>query len=192
MRISLVNRYMSSIAVLAVLTTVSACSSVPSKSQAPMKVATCDLSGTKKLELAMDDAKAKLQTGCESHFDSYLAQLMQVGKGFPKESNSAIFQEYLRWSVNQGMVSKVQASDRYNRYFSSTFNTLNMPGSVATSVCPKLDQVLNDLQAELKDKKLGIQEVNGNSAKYQNATRLYYELELNLEAICIATADRTA
>ena len=140
----------------------------------------------------MQDAKARLANGCISQFDSYVGQLMEVAKGYPRPENSTEFKNFFRWSVDQGYVSKVQATDRFNRYFSYKYNALDKQRSIAAAVCPKLDETMVDLRDELADKKLGLQEVNASPQKYQKAQRLYYELELNLEAVCAAVADSRA
>lgn len=161
------------------------------KDQGPQD--TCQLNPTKKFEIAMDDAKTRLSTNnCLGNFDNYYSELLEVAKGYPKAENSAKFMDYLRWSVNQGYVSKVQAETRYERYFSYKFSTLDSKRSVAAAVCPKLDETMTELRSELQDKKTGLQDVNGSAAKYKKAQQLYYELELNLEAVCAAVNDSKA
>lgn len=153
----------------------------------------CTMTSTKKLEIAMDDAKARLSSGaCNSSFDTYYDELLQVAKGYPKPDNSSAFKDYLRWAVNQGYVSKVQAENRYERYFSFKYTTLDSKRSTAASVCPDLDGTMAKLRAELENKKTGLLEVNDSADKYKKAQQLYFELELNLEAICSAVADSRA
>ncbi len=171
----------------------SACSGINPIKPEPQKVSTsCELSGTKKLDLAVEDAKSRLDSGCLSRYDDYYNALLNVATGDPKSENKGTFQHYLRWSVNEGIVSRVQAGELYDRYFSKTYTTLDRHGSVAASVCPQIDKVMSDLQKELKNKELGIRDVAADSKAYQSAVNLYYELELNLEAICAATADRVS
>jgi len=147
----------------------------------------CALSATNRIEDAVADAKSKLDKGCKSSFSSYYTRLLQLGEGYPRPENAQQYQDFLRWSVNKGIVSKVQAGKRYDRYFSTTFSGLNGNRSVASSVCPNLDQTLTSLRGELADKKTGLQGILGQQARYQQATRLYYNLELNLHAACAAT-----
>jgi len=160
----------------------SACGSIPTRGGD-----NCALSGTQKLEDVVAEAQNKLASGCETQFSSYYQQLLQVGAGFPKPENAIVFQDSLRWSVNQGIVSKIQAGERYDRYFSTTFSGLSGTQSVASSVCPQLDQTLSNLRSELEDKQTGLQGILGQQDRYQQATRLYYNLELNLHAACAAT-----
>lgn len=172
------------IALVMSMVSLSACASlVPNRDKAD----SCDLSGTQKLELAVSEVKGKLESGCTNRFSGYYSRLLQLGAGFPKPENASVYQDFLRWSVNKGIVSKVQATDRYNRYFHHRFSGLSDSRSVAASICPRLDQTLADLRSELADKETGLQGILGQSDRYQQATRLYYNLELNLHAICAAT-----
>lgn len=174
----------------ALILTMQGCATIK-RDQAPQD--TCQLNQTKKFEIAMEDAKTRLSSNkCLGHFDNYYAQLLDVAKGYPKADNSTKFLDYLRWSVNEGFVSKVQAESRYERNFSYKFSTLDSKRSVAASVCPKLDETLAELRTELQDKKVGLQDVNGSAGKYKKAQQLYYELELNLEAVCAAVNDSKA
>ncbi len=168
------------------------CAAVKSRPET-VSLDTCQLNPTKKLEIAMEDAKSNLSSPkCLGNFDSYYTDLLEVAKGYPKADNSTKFLDYLRWSVNEGYVSKVQAEARYERYFSYKFSSLNSKQSVAAAVCPKLDETMTGLRSELEDKKTGLQDVNGSPAKYKKAQQLYYELELNLEAVCAAVNDSRA
>lgn len=169
------------------LTLLSACTTkVPGLSSSAKPVNACALSGTQNLEFAVDEAQTLLASGCEKQFNGYFDQLLSVAAGYPREENAAVFQNFLRWSVNTGIVSKVQAGDRYNRYFTTSFNGLNDSQSVASSVCPNLEETLSGLRDELGEKKTGLQDIMANAEKYQRSTRLYYDLELNLHAICAA------
>lgn len=166
---------------------ITACASNPISVPGLSSSNDCALSGTLKLEDAAADAQSKLAAGCESQFSNYYQRLLQVGAGFPKADNAAVYQEFLRWNVNQGIVSRVQAGQRYDRYFSTTFSSLSGNQSVASSVCPRLNETLGELRSELEDKQTGLQGILGQQDRYQQATRLYYNLELNLHAACAAT-----
>lgn len=180
---NLITRIVTNTVLVASLVSLSACASLGSSRD---KGTRCELSGTQKLELAVSEAQEKLESGCTREFSGYYNRLLQLGAGFPKPENAAVYQDFLRWSVNQGIISRVQAGERYDRYFSSKFSGLSDSRSVASAVCPNLDGTLADLRSELADKETGLQGILGQANRFQEATRLYYNLQLNLSAICAA------
>ena len=147
---------------------------------------TCDGPQTRNLDAAVDSVKASLMNGCHAHFDRYYDDLLNVAEGDPKPENKRVFSEFLVWSNDQGLLSKRQAEDYYNRYFNVKFMTLASDYNNCSHTCPRRDRVLLDMERELNDKERGLLRVSQDDAGYYRADRLYKEVELVLEATCTA------
>ena len=170
------------LAVLATLLTLSACAS-----QEPG----CPSPQTRNLDSAVDFVKTSLNTGCAASFDRYYDDLLRIAEGDPKPENKRAFSEFLVWSSDAGLLSTRQAQDYYNRYFNVKFMSLKGDYNNCSHTCPNKQKVLFDMERELSDKERGLLRVSLDSEGYYRADQLYQEVELVLEATCMAcTASR--
>ena len=143
------------------------------------------------LDSAMSAVKSNLSSGCQTHFDRYYDDLLTVAEGDPKPENKRAFSDFLLWSTDQGLLSKRQAEDYYNRYFNVKFMAMQGDYNNCSHTCPNKQRVLYNMESELSDKERGLLRVSLDSASYNRADRLFQEIELVLEATCMAcTASR--
>jgi hypothetical protein len=152
----------------------------------PARSPECTLPQGPDLERAMSAARFDLETGCEARFDAYFQRLLAIAEGDPKKENRARFSEFLVWANEQGLLSKRQARERYNRYFGVKYVSLIGDYSVCSQACPHRPQVLRDMKQELADKEQGLLKVSADPINYHRASRLFQETELVLEATCTA------
>jgi predicted small secreted protein len=143
---------------------------------------------TKNLASAIDAARTSLINGCHAHFDRYYDELLGIAEGDPKPENKRAFSEFLVWSSDQGLLSKRQAQDYYNRYFNVKFMSLKGDYNNCSHTCPNKQKVLFDMERELSDKERGLLRVSLDNEGYYRADQLYQEVELVLEATCTACA----
>jgi len=146
----------------------------------------CNGPQSRNLDTAIDAVKSTLQSGCEAHFDSYYDDLLGIAEGDPKPENKRIFSEFLVWSSDQGLLSKRQAKDYYNRYFNVKFMSLQGDYNNCSHTCPRRDRVMLNMERELSDKERGLLRVALDNDGYYRADELYQEVELVLEATCTA------
>ena len=146
----------------------------------------CNGPQSKNLNAAIDDVKSTLQAGCAAHFDRYYDDLLNIAEGDPKAENKRIFSEFLVWSSDQGLLSKRQAKDYYNRYFNVKFMSLQGDYNNCSHTCPRRDRVMLNMERELTDKERGLLRVALDNEGYYRADELYQEVELVLEATCTA------
>ena len=172
----------SSLAAVALATLLSACQSNPSQQAA----AQCTPPQETNLDAAFSTARTDLQSGCAAHFDTYFQRLRIVAEGDPGKDNKARFSEFLVWSNNEGLISKVQAREMYNRYFGIKFVSLKNDYSICTGTCPRQAEVMRNMTAELADKEQGLLKVSNDRRGYTRASQLFQETELVLEATCMA------
>ncbi|MEH6813189.1 MAG: hypothetical protein V7677_11725 [Motiliproteus sp.] len=158
----------------------SACKALPTQSQA------CTVPGGPDLETAVAAAKTDLSGVCSYRYDDYFTQLLDIAKGDPKPENRQVFSNFLVWSNQQGLLSKVQAQDRYNRYFNLKFISMKGDYNNCASTCPNKPELMRKMEQELVDKELGLLQVSSDRLSYQRADRLFQETELVLEATCSA------
>ncbi|MEL7186049.1 MAG: hypothetical protein AAFN50_06390 [Pseudomonadota bacterium] len=154
---------------------------------------TPDCSGptTRNLDTAISSVQGKLVNGCQAHFDGYYNDLLTIAEGDPKAENKRAFSELLVWSTSQGLLSKRQAEDYYNRYFNVKFMSMRGDYNNCSHTCPNKRKVLIDMEHELSDKERGLLKVSRDADGYYRADQLYQEIELVLEATCSAcTAGR--
>ena len=166
-------------ALIAASLTLASCAATPPPCNGPQ---------TKNLAAAIDDVKSTLQDGCAAHFDRYYDDLLGIAEGDPKPENKRIFSEFLVWSSDEGLLSKRQAKDYYNRYFNVKFMSLQGDYNNCSHTCPRKDRIMIDMERELSDKERGLLKVSLDNAGYYRADELYQEVELVLEATCTACA----
>jgi hypothetical protein len=147
---------------------------------------TCDAPDTRNLSAAVDGVKASLSNGCHAHFDRYYDALLETAEGDPKLENKQVFSEFLLWSADEGLLSRRQAEDYYNRYFNVKFMSLRSDYNNCSHTCPNKRKVLLDMERELSDKERGLLKVSLDNDGYYRADELYQEVELVLEATCTA------
>ena len=107
---------------------------------------------------------------CWSQFGSYFDSLLTAAEGDPKEENIEMFSDFVGWSIQRGVVTKVAGSELFTRYFSPNFVSLPNDRSVCSAVRsnPKLNK---EVELELRDKYRGLVSVAGNNATYAQAAR---------------------
>lgn len=143
---------------------------------------------TRNLDGAIAAVKSNLSSGCAAHFDRYYNDLLTIAEGDPKPENKRIFSEFLVWSSGQGLLSKRQAEDYYNRYFNVKFMAMKGDYNNCSHTCPNKQRVLHSMERELSDKERGLLRVSLDNEGYYRADQLFQEVELVLEATCTACA----
>jgi len=138
------------------------------------------------LDSAIDNVQASLMNGCHTHFDRYYDDLLRIAEGDPKPENKRAFSEFLVWTSDNGLLSKRQAQDYYNRYFNIKFMSLKGDYNNCSHTCPNKQKVLLNMERELSEKERGLLKVSVDSDGYYRADELYQEMELVLEATCMA------
>jgi hypothetical protein len=149
---------------------------------------TCLSPQTKNLSGAIAAVQSNLTSGCQAQFDRYYDDLLRIAEGDPRPENKREFSEFLVWSSDQGLLSKRQAEDYYNRYFNVKFMSMRGDYNNCSHTCPNKQKVLIDMERELSDKERGLLKVSLDNDGYYRADRLYQEVELVLEATCSACA----
>jgi len=151
----------------------------------------CTSPQTRNLSNAIDVVQSNLMSGCQSHFDSYYDDLLTIAEGDPKPENKREFSEFLVWATDTGLLSTRQAEDKYNRYFNVKFMSMKGDYNNCSHTCPNKQKVLFNMERELSDKERGLLRVSLDNDGYYRADRLFQEVELVLEATCMAcTASR--
>ena len=149
---------------------------------------TCDSPQSRNLDRAISTAQTSLANGCEAHFDRFYDDLLTIAEGDPKPENKRAFSEFLVWASDQGLLSKRQAQEHYNRYFNVKFMSLRGDYNNCSHTCPNKQRVLFDMERELSDKERGLLKVSLDNQGYYRADELFQEVELVLEATCTACA----
>lgn len=158
---------------------VASCASSPPTCLSPQ---TRDLSG------AISAVQSNLSSGCQASFDRYYDDLLTIAEGDPRAENKRVFSEFLVWSSDQGLLSKRQAEDYYNRFFNVKFMSMRGDYNNCSHTCPNKKKVLLDMERELSDKERGLLKVSLDNESYYRADQLFQEVELVLEATCTACA----
>ena len=146
----------------------------------------CSGPTSKNLDTAFDQARDSLSAGCAAHFDGHFDDLLGIAEGDPKPENKRRFSEFLVWASDEGILSRRQARDYYNRYFNVKFMSLAGDYNNCSHTCPRRDRVMLDMERELVDKERGLLKVSLDNGGYYRADELYREVELVLEATCTA------
>ncbi len=143
---------------------------------------------SRNLDAAMSAVQSNLSSGCAAHFDRYYDDLLTIAEGDPKPENKRTFSEFLVWSTDEGLLSRRQAEDYYNRYFNVKFMSMRGDYNNCSHTCPNRQRLLIEMERELSDKERGLLLVSQDSDGYYRADQLFNEVELVLEATCTACA----
>lgn len=143
---------------------------------------------SKNLGAAIGDVKSKLSAGCGAHFDRFYDDLLNIAEGDPRPENKRHFSEFLVWTADEGVLSKRQAKNYYNRYFNVKFMSLESDYNNCSHTCPIRDRVMLNMERELSDKERGLLKISLDNKGYYRADELYQEVELVLQATCTACA----
>ena len=142
------------------------------------------------LDTALAQARNDLGAECSFRFDAYLQRLLEIAQDDPGPANKEKFSQFLVWAQRQGLISRLQAQNLYNRYFNVKFVSLSGDYNNCDSSCRDPSELLVKMEGELLDKELGLLKISRDQAGYQRADRLYQEVELVLEATCRACEGR--
>ncbi len=164
------------VAALALL--LSACATTPQ--------VTCSMPQSRNLDQAIEYSKAQLIQGCEANFERYYTNLLDIAEGDPTPENKQSFSNFFVWVSDQGILSRRQAQQMYNRYFNVKFVSLLGDYNNCQSTCPRQSQVLQQMEHELSDKELGLLKISMDRGSYYRADRLFKQTELVLAATCQA------
>ncbi len=165
------------VALLALASLLSACTPTQSACASPQ---------SRNLDKAIGEVRHSLSNGCEASFSRYMEDLLLIAEGDPSPDNKRSFSDFLLWSADEGLLSKRQAQNIYNRYFNVKFVALQGDYNNCSSTCPRISHVLAEMEAELNDKERGLLRVALDNQGYYRADQLLKETELVLEATCIA------
>jgi hypothetical protein len=149
----------------------------------------CPMPEGHNLDSAMADVRQSLtkkRSKCGPYFDAYMQELLAISEGDPGPDNKRRFSEFLVWASSEGIISKRQAQDQYNRYFNVKFVSLKGDYNSCSQACPNRANVMADMAQELSDKELGLLRVSADKQSYYRASQLYKETELVMEATCTA------
>lgn len=152
----------------------------------PQRKTTCAPPQVTNLDQAISATRFDMETGCEGSFDAYFQSLLAIAEGDPKKENKAKFSDFLVWANDEGLLSKRQTREIYNRYFGVKYVSLASDYSVCSETCPRQDDVLREMRRELSDKEQGLLKISADRRNYYRASQLFQESELVLEAACEA------
>lgn len=147
---------------------------------------TCTLPSGVNLAEALSQARSDLKLpDCQLMFDEYFQALLNIAAGDPTPENKRLFSEFLVWTNETGIMTRVQAEDYYNRHFNDTFMSLPDRYNLC-SACPQKGELLRDMKQELRQKEQGLLEACRDKETYYQASRSYAELRDIIEATCLA------
>ena len=159
-------------------------------SQRPDDVASCSSGFSQRLDLALDEARERLDNGCRDAWGPMLERLLAIGEGDPKPENKRLFSDYLGWASDEGYLSPRQARETYTRYFGTKFVSALSDYNTCSAFCPTQGELLGEMRGELDDKSRGMVRIVGDRDAYSRANTLFQEMELIVTATCAACQAR--
>lgn len=149
----------------------------------------CVLEESTRFRQALYEAKKDLNDeACYPSFNQYLDGLLNIASGDPDLLRRKDFSEFLVWSTEKGIISKMQAKEYYNSYFTSSFMSLPDEYNVC-SQCRNQEQMEHDMYQELLKKKDGMANACSDKKSYNEARSHYDSLLLFLDATCTACGE---
>lgn len=146
----------------------------------------CSFSNSKNLSVAIENTKQILANGqCVYEFNNYIDNLFTIASGDPSVENKEKFSKFFIWANTNGIITKVQARDYYNQYFTPTFTALPDQYNVC-SVCKHKEKLIDKMKSELRDKELGLMKVCNDQESFYKANTQFDNLTLLLDATCLS------
>ena len=140
------------------------------------------------LEQAVSRAQEDLaDTDAHPAFGMYFQRLLEIAQGNPDPENKRIFSQFLVWANQEGILTRRQSQDYYNRYFNITFMSLPDDYSVSAS-CPDKADMISAMGLELAQKEEGLVKACKDKESYYLAYEHYKALITVLDATCLACA----
>ncbi|MGD8944122.1 MAG: hypothetical protein PVJ37_12705 [Desulfobacterales bacterium] len=149
---------------------------------------TCTLPSGVNLEEALTHSRKDLaRLECEQMFDTYYGRLIDIAQRDPDIENRRRFSDFLMWANNDGVIDKIQARYYYNRYFNTTFMSLQDDFNVCSSCTEDAKRDLEtELHKELGQKEDGLLRACQDKQAYYAAADQYNSILLLLDATCTA------
>lgn len=146
----------------------------------------CIAPSGKRVDVAFSTAQSTLgNEQCWVYFDKYFENLIDIAAGDPGPHNLQRFSDYISWSFERGIVSRMESKALYSRYFSAKFVAL--PADRSSCVVSKeFGRIQTELDAELRDKYKGLTQVAATPADFARAQREKRALEDIFEALRVA------
>lgn len=163
------------------------CQSLSSKDST---ITDCAAPLSQRLELAINEARERMDGGCQSQHEVLFGQLLSIGEGDPKIENKRLFSDYLLWASEKGIISPLQARETYTRYFGVKFISALSDFNTCAAVCPIEEKVMSDMRRELSDKSRGLLKIAQDNTTYGRANTLHNELEVVISATCQACTNQ--
>jgi hypothetical protein len=146
----------------------------------------CSMPASRDLGAAIEHTQRELLSGCEANFDAYLDTLLTIAEGDPGADNKIRFSGFLIWAADNGILSRRQSEQLYNRYFNVKFVSLLGDYNNCAYTCPRQDAFMDAMQMELVDKERGLLRVSEDKDGFYRADRLLKQAELVIAATCEA------
>lgn len=142
----------------------------------------CPLPQGYKLEGAIVAAEKSLNT-CPDKLDLVFAALIDIGKHQPKPENGVMIQGMMKRLVSKNIVSEKYSKNLYQKYFSYSF--VSLPDTKAYNLPAEIDDIKDDLRAELAYKQVGLVECCGDKEGYMKVEAEYARLVMFLEDLVL-------
>lgn len=149
----------------------------------------CALGGNQNADVVLDQALAGLAAGCgEVHYNNYFSRLLEVSKTAPTEPDRSgrIF-ELVNAAENKGVITHQGKLETINSYFNVKFIAAKSKNTIFSKGCDNKARFFRELDAELRLKKVGLEQINQDVAGYNTAKALRDNLKGTFEAACHAS-----
>lgn len=130
--------------------------------------------------------KLERRSGCREHFNAYFEDLLRAAEGYPDPANKQKFSDFLIWASDAGIITRRQAEEQYNRYFTPKFLTLMGEYNLCSSMCARQGSYEADLERELGDKERGLLRICRDQTGFNQANRLFSDSIVVISATCRA------
>ncbi|ACL03809.1 hypothetical protein Dalk_2115 [Desulfatibacillum aliphaticivorans] len=122
----------------------------------------CPLPSGYQMKSAVDTAKTTVRN-CPDKLDAVFYALIEVGRNDPKPENREFIRDFLKEMSDDGVISPKYAEKLYRTHFHPKFQ--NLPDIRMAQLCEKYDEVLQQMQAELESKRMGLRDCAGEDYK---------------------------
>ena len=160
--------------------------------QQPQKLADhCRLGPGNNVDRLFTEATGKLEDrSCHYSYPEYRERLLSTAKGAPGPDNEARFADFLRQSIDLGVISKRQGQELFSQYFDPEFYVVKSEPRSSCSSLRHKEQLDVAMREELAYKREGMLEILDDEERFRQAQRHYSDLNLVFDAVEVACAQK--
>jgi len=122
-------------------------------------------------------------SACQSRFDTYFSELVDIATENPGDANKGQFATLIRAGMDAGAISSSRGKRLFNQYFEPEFYALKGEHRSNCVALREKDVYAHEMESELQLKKVGLLDVMADEDSFRLAQQYYQDLTTVIDAV---------